>query len=227
MEKNIIAIVQARLTSSRFPNKIMQKIGDKSIIEHLLSRAKRSKKINDIVLAIPNNKKNIDIKKNFKKVNFFLGSENDVLDRYYKAAKKFRASTVVRICGDCPFIDPNIIDKIINIYENNDYDYVSNTITPTFPDGLDVEVFSFDVLKKAWLKAKTKNDREHVTPFILKDKSLKKFNFKYKYDLSKIRFTIDEKLDLRQLNVIYSYFKKKNLGIEEINKLFKKNKKIL
>ncbi len=227
MEKNIIAIVQARLTSSRFPNKIMQKIGDKSIIEHLLSRAKRSKKINDIVLAIPNNKKNIDIKKNFKKVNFFLGSENDVLDRYYKAAKKFRASTVVRICGDCPFIDPNIIDKIINIYENNDYDYVSNTITPTFPDGLDVEVFSFDVLKKAWLKAKTKNDREHVTPFILKDKLLKKFNFKYKYDLSKIRLTIDEKLDLGQLNVIYSYFKKKNFGIEEINKLFKKNKKIL
>ncbi len=134
---------------------------------------------------------------------------------------------VVRICGDCPFIDPNIIDQIINIYENKNYDYVSNTIIPTFPDGLDVEVFSFNVLKKAWQKAKTKNDREHVTPFIIKDKSLNKFNFRYKNDLSKIRLTIDEKIDLKQLNIIYSNLKdKKNFGIEEINKLFKENKKL-
>ncbi len=227
MEKNIVAIVQARLTSSRFPKKIIQKIGNKSVIELLLDRIKKSKKINNIILAIPNNKKNVEIKKKLRNINFFLGSENDVLDRYYKAAKKFKASMVVRICGDCPFIDPNIIDQIINIYENKNYDYVSNTIIPTFPDGLDVEVFSFNVLKKAWQKAKTKNDREHVTPFIIKDKSLNKFNFRYKNDLSKIRLTIDEKIDLKQLNIIYSNLKdKKNFGIEEINKLFKENKKL-
>ena len=160
MEKKIVAIIQARLTSTRFPKKIFQKIGGKALIEILINRVKRSKKINNIVLAIPNNRENLLIKKKIKNVNIFLGSENDVLDRYYKVAKKYGASTIVRICGDCPFIDPTIIDKILNLQNKKNYDYISNTIKPTFPDGLDVEVFKFDVLKEAWIKAKKKYDRE-------------------------------------------------------------------
>ena len=107
MEKKVVAIIQARLTSSRFPKKIFQKIGNKPLIELLLSRVKKSKKIDKFVLAIPKNRENIDIKKKLKNKNIFLGSENDVLDRYFKAAKKFKADIIVRICGDS-FVDPLI-----------------------------------------------------------------------------------------------------------------------
>ena len=102
------------------------------------------------------------------------------MDRYYKAAKKFKADVIVRICADCPFIDPLIIDKILKVFETKSYDYISNTIKPTFPDGFDVEVFSFSVLQEIWRKAEDKYDREHVTPFIIKSKKFKKFNYEYK-----------------------------------------------
>ena len=149
MKKNTIAIIQARLTSSRFPNKILQKIQNDTIIELLLKRLKKTKYLDKIILAIPYNKKNELLKKKLgKNVNIFSGSENDVLDRYFKAAKKFKAKTIVRICGDCPLIDPKIVDKVVNFYQKNDFDYVSNTIQPTYPDGLDVEVFNFKTLKQ-------------------------------------------------------------------------------
>ena len=227
MEKKVIAIVQARLTSSRFPGKILQKIGNKTLIELLLSRVKKSKNINKLVLAIPKNKENIYIKKKIKHKNIFLGSENDVLDRYFKAAKKFKADVIVRICGDCPFIDHFVIDKILEIFKKNNYDYISNTIKPTFPDGLDVEVFSFSVLKEIWKKARKKYDRENVTPYILKNKKFKKFNYKYKNDLSNLRLTVDEGIDLKQINKIYSHFRNRNnFGIDDINKLYEKNNKL-
>ena len=126
------------------------------------------------------------IKKYFKGIKFFLGNENNVLDRYFKTAKKFNPTTIVRICGDCPFIDPKVVDQILTIYDKKKYDYISNTIKPTFPDGLDVEVFSFKVLKEVWKKAKSNYDKEHVTTYILKTKKFKKFNYVYKKDLSKI-----------------------------------------
>ena len=160
-----------------------------------------------------------------KNENFFLGSENDVLDRYFKAAKKFNADTIVRICGDCPFVDPLVIDEILELFQNNNYDYISNTIKPTFPDGFDVEVFSFSVLKEIWEKAKIKYDREHVTPFILKNRRFKKFNYKYKKDLSKLRLTVDENIDLEMIKMIYSRLKNKNnFSINDIKKLYDKNK---
>ena len=156
MEKKVIAIVQARLTSSRFPKKILRKIGENTVLNFLLKRLKKSKKINKFVLLIIKNKENFTIKKKFKNLNVFLGSETDVLDRYYKAAKKFKADVIVRICADCPFIDPLIIDKILKVFETKSYDYISNTIKPTFPDGFDVEVFSFSVLQEIWRKAEDK-----------------------------------------------------------------------
>ena len=112
MEKTV-AIIQARLTSARFPNKIIQKLKHETLIEFLVRRVKASKKIDQVVVAVPNNNKNKVVKKYLKNVDIFLGSENDVLDRYYKAAKKFNAKTIVRICGDCPFVDPLIIDKLL------------------------------------------------------------------------------------------------------------------
>ncbi len=227
MENKIIAIIQARLTSTRFPNKIIQKLDGTPLINILFQRVNMSKHIDDIILAVPNDKYNKKISKYFKRSKIFYGSENDVLDRYYKAAIKNKASTIVRICGDCPFVDPNIIDKIIENFYQKKLDYASNTIIPTFPDGLDVEVFSFKLLKQAWTKAKTKHEREHVTPYMIKNKKIKKFNLRFKENLSKIRLTIDERVDLEQIKNFYSKIKKKkNFGIEEINKLYKKNKKL-
>ena len=188
---------------------------------------KSSKEIDQIVVAAPNNKKNKLIKKYIKKTKLFLGSENDVLDRFYKTAKKFKAKNVIRICGDCPFVDTTIVDNMVKLLKKGKFDYVSNTIKPTFPDGLDVEVFSFSVLKEIWKKAKKKYDREHVTPYILRSRKFKKFNYQYKKNLSNLRLTIDEKVDLKQINTIYSHLKNKSsFGINELNKLYDKNKKI-
>ncbi len=227
-KKNIVAIIQARLTSSRFPNKIIQKINNKTLIELLINRLEKSKYLDKIVLAVPKNKKNKLLSDKLKKqVKIFSGSENDVLDRYFKAAKKFKADTIVRICGDCPFIDPKVVDKIVNFYQKNDFDYVSNTIKPTYPDGLDVEVFNFATLKTTWIKARSNTDREHVTQFIISNKKFKKKNLSYKENLSNLRLTVDEKIDLKQIKQIYHELKNyKNFGIEEINKLYKKKPKI-
>ena len=227
-KKKIVAIIQARLTSSRFPKKILQKIENETLIELLIRRLKKSKYLDKIVLAIPNNEKNRLLRNKISKnIKIFSGSENDVLDRYFQAAKRFKAKTIVRICGDCPLIDPKVVDKVVNFYEKNNFDYVSNTIKPTYPDGLDVEVFNFETLKTAWMKAKSNADREHVTKFIINNKEFKKKNISYKENLSKLRLTVDEKIDLEQVKQIYYKLKKiKNFGVEEINKLYKKNSKI-
>ena len=227
-KKKTVAIIQARVNSSRFPNKIFQKIGSKTLIEILIDRLKRSKYIDKIVLAIPNNKKNNIIRKKIKNnVSIFLGNENDVLDRYYKAAKKFKAKTIVRICGDCPLIDPKVVDDIISFYKGSNFDYVSNTIEPTFPDGLDAEVFNFDVLKKTWIEAKNHIERENVTQYILQKSKFRKKNIAYKKDLSFLRLTIDEKIDFEQIKKVYLKLNKKKLfGIDEISKLYMKNKNL-
>ena len=193
-----------------------------------MQRVKNSNKINKVVVAIPNNTANLKIKKIFKnKTDVFLGSENDVLDEFYSAANKYKADAIVRICGDCPFVDPNVIDKIVSIFKEKNYDYVSNTIDPTFPDGLDVEIFSFKILKEALLKAKTKYDREHVTPYMMNNNNFKRYNFKYSKNLSKIRLTIDEKKDLKRINFVFNSLKnKKRFGINDIDKLYNKNKNV-
>ena len=118
MVNKTIAIIQARLTSTRFPNKILEKVNNKTLIEILISRLNKSKKIDQIVVATPNDKSNRKIKNYVGNTKIFFGSENDVLDRYYKASTKYKASTIVRICADCPFIDPTVIDKIINLFVN-------------------------------------------------------------------------------------------------------------
>ena len=170
MDRKVTAIVQARLTSTRFPGKIFEKIGGKILIQILIDRLKKSKFIDQIILAIPDDKKNRIISNKIKNVKIFYGSEFDVLKRYYEAAKKFSANVIVRICGDCPFVDPKIVDKMLKEYQKNKVDYLSNTIIPTFPDGLDVEIFDFKTLKNIHQIAKKNDHREHVTKFILDKK---------------------------------------------------------
>ena len=177
MKNNIVLIIQARLNSIRFPEKILKKIDNKSVIELLINRVKRAKTVDKYVLAIARDKKNFQIKKKLKnKISIFEGSETNVLDRYYKAANKYKANIVIRVCGDCPFVDPTLIDDMVSLFKKSNYDYLSNIIKPTFPDGLDIEIFTFPTLKYAWRQAKNMSDKEHVTSFILRNKKFKKFN---------------------------------------------------
>ena len=227
MEEKVTAIIQARLTSTRFPNKILNKLGNKTLIQFLIDRLKKSKLINEVVLAIPKNKKNILIKDHVKNIKIFYGDEHNVLDRYYRAAKKFKAKTIVRISGDCPFIDPDLVDKMLSEYFKNKVDYLSNTIVPSYPDGLDVEIFNFAVLQEVKKKAKTSEQKEHVTKYILDTDFFKKKNFYYNSDLSHLRLTVDEKIDFDVIKKIYNKMKfKSNFNIKDIHNLYKKNKNI-
>ena len=121
-------------------------------------------------------------------IDYFSGSENDVLDRFYYAATKYRANNVVRITADCPLIDPEIVDNVIDSFFLKSVDYATNTNPPSFPDGMDVEIFKFSILKEAHVKAKKPLEREHVTPYIIDNKKIKKFNLLHPVNASDIRF---------------------------------------
>ena len=225
---NKVLVIQARLDSSRFPEKILKKVGVKKSISLQIERLKRCKLVDKIVLAVPDAKINEPLVKIAKKlnINYFLGNKLNVLDRYYKASKEHKADIVIRSTGDCPFIDPYIVDKLIEKILKYKFDYVTNTNPPTFPDGLDVEVFNFKSLEQAWIKAKTLEEKEHVTPFLRKSDSFKKYNFVKKIDTSNFRLTLDEPEDLEVLNKTLKGMNKKNFNYKDIDKFIIKNKKV-
>ena len=197
-QKKILAIIQARYNSTRLPGKVLKKINNQTVLEILIKRLSQSKWISKIIVACSNNpsdKAIVDIC-NKLRVSYFKGSEYDVLDRFYKAAKKYKEyNNIVRITADCPLIDPEIVDKVIEGFFLKNVDYASNTSPPTFPDGFDVEVFKFGALKQAHIKARQSTEKEHVTPFIINNKKFKKFNLKNTIDYSSLRLTLDEKKD--------------------------------
>ena len=205
----ILAIVQARYDSSRLPGKVCKTIiKKKSLIELLIKRLSKSKKIDEIVVATT---KNINDKKisnicNKLHIKTFLGSDDNVLKRYLDTAKKFKAKNVVRITSDCPLVDPNIVDKVINIFLKKKLDYCSNLHLETFPDGLDVEVFTLKTLIKANKNSKTDFDKEHVTPFMVRSKKLKKDYLYNNEKFSNLRLTVDEEVDLNVIKKIYKHF---------------------
>ncbi len=209
MGLNTLAIVQARMGSTRFPGKIIKSIKDKSVIEILLNRLSKSKKIDKIVIATSKNKNNdnfVDLVENLG-FEVYRGSEENVLNRFYMAAKKFNANTVVRITGDCPLVDPELVDDIINFFEERKVDYVSNVDPPTFPDGLDVEIFTFSSLKEAEKKSRNASEREHVTAYIRKNKKNNTLNFQCDKDYSSMRLTIDEPQDFEVIkNIIFHFY---------------------
>ena len=158
MKKSII--IQARLGSTRFPNKILKKVyKEKTVLEIIYRRLLKSSLTDDIIFAIPNNNENIKLKnfiKNKLKAKLFLGSEKNVINRYFMSSKKFKSDIIIRITADCPLVDPKIIDEYIDILIKEKLDYVYNGFPHTYPDGMDVEVFRFKALKTAHTKAKTK-----------------------------------------------------------------------
>jgi len=204
MKKNIAAIIQARLGSKRLPNKVLKKLSDQSLIKILHTRLKKSKYLHNVVFSIPQNSENEKLEDEIKKIgaDYYKGSEANVLERFYTTAKEFEINHIVRITADCPLIDPEMLDDMIEIYNKKDFDYVSNTNPPTFPDGFDIEIFSFNALKKAYQEAKSEHDKEHVTPFIRNHKENKKYNFESEIDYSSLRLTVDEFQDYELLKAI-------------------------
>jgi len=205
----VTAIIQARMSSTRLPGKVLKNICGKPMLWHMLNRLKFSKKIDDIILAIPNlaqNNKLKDIAKEFK-LHCFRGSEEDVLDRYYKAAVKFGGDVIVRLTSDCPLIDPRLTDRIIEEHLLADVDYTSGGNKGSFPRGLDTEVFSFDALKRAYEEAKQDYEREHVTPYIYQHPELFKLQFieaSGKLRQPDLRLTVDTEEDLKLIREIFT-----------------------
>lgn len=229
MKKKVIAIIQARMGSERLPGKVLKEVEKKPLLWHVFNRTKASKYIENVIIATSLNTKDDAIEKFAVENNIivFRGSENDCLDRYYQAAKKDKAKLIVRITADCPLICPEIIDKVIAEYLNGKYDYVSNTLLYTYPDGCDVEVFSFEALEKAWKECKDPVDREHVTPYIRNSGKFKIKNVENEYPVNpkEYKWSVDRIEDLKFVREVYKYLYKdgKIFTYKEIMNLLKQH----
>ncbi|MEK7295472.1 MAG: aminotransferase class III-fold pyridoxal phosphate-dependent enzyme [Actinomycetota bacterium] len=203
-----VAIVQARMGSTRFPNKVMSLVIGIPLIELLLSRLSRAKSLTQIVVATSTDSRDDDLVRHVERLGYqvFRGSESDVLDRYYRTATTFSADAIVRITGDCPLIDPTIVDEVVNMFIESGVDYASNTSPPTYPDGLDTEVFTLSSLAIAHAEATTPTQREHVTPFIRESGRFRTTNLKCAIDFSHLRWTVDEPVDLEVVRDVFKHF---------------------
>lgn len=216
----VVAIIQARMSSTRLPGKVLMDIAGKPMLWHVVHRVSQARLVDEVVIATSSKKSDDPIVAFARKNNIpcFRGSEEDVLDRFYQAAKAYQADVIVRITADCPLLDPAVVDKVVAAYLQGDYDYVSNTFRYTYPDGLDVEVFSFDSLELAWREAKTAVEREHVTPYIRNSSQLRLGSVEHERDLSSFnyRWTVDEERDLEFVREIYRRMGRDLFSMEEV-----------
>jgi spore coat polysaccharide biosynthesis protein SpsF len=215
----IVATIEARMTSSRLPGKVIMKVRKKILIAYLVERLKKIKNLDDIILCTTKNKTDDVLVKEAKKLNIkcFRGSENNVLGRVVNALKKFKADVVVQITADCPIIDYKIIKQAITIYNKNNYDCVSNSFVRSFPDGMDVSVVNSKSLIKTNILAKKKKHREHVTLFIKENPKI----FKIKNLIAskknywpELGVTLDEKKDYLLIKKIINFFYHKKYFFE-------------
>ncbi|KGE18058.1 cytidylyltransferase domain-containing protein [Paenibacillus wynnii] len=196
----IVAIIQARMESTRLPGKIMKEVVSKPLLEYQIERVRQAKTIDQIVIATTTKDAEqpiIDLCKRMS-VDYYRGSEEDVLSRYYQAACYYGAEIVVRLTSDCPLLDPAVIDEVITVFLSNSerYDYVSNTIERTYPRGYDVEVFSMKVLEQAYKEASYAAEREHVTSYLYQHPEVFRLGqVKQTTDLSSYRLTVDTEAD--------------------------------
>ena len=205
------AIVQARMGSTRLPGKALKKAGGKPILWYVVERLKQCRGIDKIVVATSTRKKDDVIEKFCEehKVECFRGSEDDVLERFYQCAEHHSFDVIVRITADCPLIDAETIDKAIELYKDSKADYVSNVAVRSFPRGLDVEVFSFHALEKAFDEAESGLDREHVTHYIYSKKDrfrIGELRATEKLHRPEMRFCVDTENDFKLVKAIFAEF---------------------
>lgn len=203
-----VAIVQARMGSTRLPGKVMRPIGGKPMIDLLIARLQRASSIDHIVVATSSQPENRPLVDHLRQsgIDCFEGSETDVLERFHLAAKSANADVVVRITGDCPLVDPALVDAVVDRLESSGVDYASNVSPPTYPDGLDVEAFTFAALERAATSATSPHDREHVTPFLRNGNGFSSAGIANDEDLSSLRWTVDELADFRVVERVFSHF---------------------
>lgn len=210
----VTAIIQARMGSSRLPGKVLKEVNGKPLLLHQIERLKTCRWIDQLLIATTNDQQDNQIVEFCEKYNLavFRGSENNVLERYYKAWEKFGGETIVRLTSDCPIIDAEIVDETIKYYLNNNFDYVSNTLERTFPRGLDTEVFSVDALKVSYNSAILERDKEHVTPYIYTNPDkFKMGSYKGQTDYSQYRWTVDTAEDFELIErLLNAYIGKEN-----------------
>ena len=222
---NIGAIIQARIGSSRYPEKIMKEINGQPVLQHVYDRINASE-VDLCIIATTDTEKDDLVQKYCDENNIlcFRGSEEDVLSRFYFAAKKYNLDIIVRGTADDPLKDTKVINKAISIMKKNTYDYVSNTIKPTYPEGIDIEIFTFSALERAYKESVLPSEREHVTPYIWKNSDIFKcYNFCHNKNLSGMRWTMDTEDDYKFMVEIYSHFKgKDNFCMEDILEILEK-----
>lgn len=229
---NAVVIIQARMGSTRLPGKVLKKVKDKVVLDYVIERLKCCKEVDNIVLATTTSEKD-DMLRDYavnKRINLFRGDEEDVLSRYYNAAEKYKADLVIRITSDCPLIDPKIVDEVIRKHIESDADYTANTIKRTYPRGLDVEVFNFDVLAEAYKNASENYQREHVTLYIkehIEKFKLQNIEAKGKLDRPDIRITLDTEKDFELIKKIILHFDGVEFTAEDIVDFLNRNPKLL
>lgn len=229
--KNIVAIVQARMTSSRLPNKVLMDLGKRTVVGQVFNQLSYSKMVNKVVLATSDDVsddplENWAVKNN---VEYFRGDLNNVLKRFYDTAKEYTADIIIRITADCPLIDPEIVDSVIKVFLEGGYDYFSNTNPPTFPDGLDTEVFTFKALEKAFLNAELLSEIEHVTPYLRNHPEVFKIgNYLSSVNYENLRWTIDNKEDYEFLKNIFNNLNNNTtfIGWKQVIEFLSKNEEI-
>lgn len=209
---NVVAIIQARMTSSRLPGKVLLPLANKPVLQHIIERLRRSKYIDGIVVACTTNEADeaiIDLCDDIQ-CGWFRGSEDNVLHRVINAAKKFKADIIVDVTSDCPCVCPEHADHMIERLINCDVDYVSNVINRTYPRGLDIQVFWTHVLHRVDFEVDNDVDRQHVSTWIYKNpKNFNKYklhNCESRYDYSDVRITLDTEEDYKLLNLVFNMF---------------------
>ena len=225
MEK-IVASIQVRMGSSRYPGKVMHEISGKPLLRHLVDRVRKSKLLDDIVVATSLNKEN-DIIVDYcikHKIPFFRGDENDVLGRTLGALKEMKATIGVEVFGDCPLIDPKVVDMIIKLFldDDSDPDFVGNDMKTTFPPGMDVEVFKVNALKDSDLRITDPSIREHGTLFIRQNPDIYKIKnivAPPKWNRPELELEVDTPEDMVVITSILDFFEKKGIDNFDLNQI--------
>lgn len=219
----VVAIVQARMGSTRLPGKTLALLAGKPMLAHILERVAAVSLLDKVVVATTHLPEDNPIAELAEDMGFLVyrGAVNDVLDRFYQAARQHQARTVVRITADDPFKDPYLLEAMLWFWLDTypAWDYLSNTLEPTYPEGLDLEIFSWEALETAWKEAVRPSDREHVTPYIWRHPHrFRLYSWKGERDLSHWRWTVDYPEDLRFARAVYErlYPQKPLFGMEDI-----------
>jgi spore coat polysaccharide biosynthesis protein SpsF (cytidylyltransferase family) len=217
-----VAIVQARMGSTRLPGKVLADLAGRPVLARVIERTRRAQRVDAVVVATTDDPADDPIAALCYQLDVacFRGSEHDVLDRYYQAARYHHADAIVRITADCPLIDPQVIDRVITAFVAGKYDYMANINPPTYPDGLDTEICSFAALERSWLAAKLRSEREHVTLYIRNHPELfRSGNVVHDHDLSNLRWVVDEPRDLGFVRAIYAALDTISFDMAQVLKL--------